>query len=171
MNKTLVIYRSKTGFTERYARWISEALSCDLAAYGDRKQQSFDSYDTILFGGWIHAGRIQGVKWFLSQAPKLEGKKLAIFATGAAPAGSPGVSKAWEQNLTEEERDKIKTFYFQSGLSYERMGLPDRIMMSAFRAMLKKTEGDSEAYRMVQRSFDCASKDAILPLVEFCQES
>ena len=162
MNKTLIVYRSKTGFTERYARWISEALSCDLAAYGDRKQQSFDSYDTILFGGWIHAGKIQGVKWFLSQAPKLEGKKLAIF---------PGVSKAWEQNLTEEERAKIKTFYFQSGLSYERMGLPDRIMMSAFRAMLKKTEGDSEAYRMVQRSFDCASKDAILPLVEFCRES
>ena len=27
--KTIVIYNSKTGFTKRYAEWISEALSCE----------------------------------------------------------------------------------------------------------------------------------------------
>lgn len=31
--KILVIYLSKTGFTERYARWIGQALPCDLVPY------------------------------------------------------------------------------------------------------------------------------------------
>ena len=31
MKKVLVLYKSKTGFSERYARWIAEDLQCDLA--------------------------------------------------------------------------------------------------------------------------------------------
>ena len=28
--KILLIYKSKTGFTEKYARWISEEINCDV---------------------------------------------------------------------------------------------------------------------------------------------
>ena len=28
--KIIVIYKSKTGFTKRYAEWIAEELKCDI---------------------------------------------------------------------------------------------------------------------------------------------
>ncbi len=33
--KTIVIYKSATGFTKKYAQWIAEALSADLFAVAD----------------------------------------------------------------------------------------------------------------------------------------
>ncbi len=36
--KTIVVYKSKYGYTKRYAEWIAEELSCDIkenAAFSD----------------------------------------------------------------------------------------------------------------------------------------
>lgn len=59
----------------------------------------------------------------------------------------------------------------QSGLCYEKMSRVDKILMAFFRFMLKKTEGKSEAYKMVQNSYDYATKDSIKPLVEYCKKN
>lgn len=69
-NKSLIIYKSKTGFTERFAEWICEELSCDMISY--------------------------------------------------------------KENFTDEEWAKIKVFYMQSGLCYEKMGIGDKLMMAIF---------------------------------------
>lgn len=46
MSKTVVIYKSKTGFAKKYAQWISEELHCDLMENNGLKlsdQQFFNS--------------------------------------------------------------------------------------------------------------------------------
>lgn len=165
--KTLVLYKSKTGFTKRYAEWIAQALSADLVPYEKRKQYVLDEYDTVLYGGGFHAGLIGGIGWFKKQLPSLSDKKVVVFATGASPAESEEVPKALAQNFTGDERDRIDVFYLQSGLCYEKMGAIDKLFMKVFRSMLKKAEGEqSEAYRMVQCSYDISSKDFIQPVVD-----
>lgn len=166
-NRTLVIYKSKTGFTERYAQWICDELGGDKVAYKERKTICFDNYDTVIFGSSFHAGMISGVKWFKGKMKELERKTTIVFATGATPSNAPDIQKALRQNFSEEEWNKIKVYYMQSGLCYEKMGLGAKLMMAVFRKMLKKTEGESEAYKMVQHSYDHASKEFILPLVEY----
>ena len=41
MNKAIVIYSSKTGFTRKYAKWICDALDADILEFNDRNRVYF----------------------------------------------------------------------------------------------------------------------------------
>lgn len=53
--KVAVIYNSQTGFTKKYAEWISEATGADCLELKVAKKQDFDRYDAIV----SEAGRVQ----------------------------------------------------------------------------------------------------------------
>lgn len=53
MKKVVVIYGSKYGTTEKYAKWISEELNCDLFSYKSIKKDNLLNYDTIIYGGGL----------------------------------------------------------------------------------------------------------------------
>ena len=164
--KAIVIYKSKTGFTARYAQWISEALDCERVDFKDRKSVSFENYDTVIFGSSLRAGLIGGLGGRNKRLPELSDQRVAVFVAGAP---GPAQEAAQRKNLSGDEWTQVKTFYMQSGLNYERMGLLDRTMMSTFRKMMKKKEGeDSEVYKMVAASFDCCDRERIEPLIQFC---
>ncbi len=170
MKKTILIYFSKTGFTKRYAEWITEELSCDLLPFSSRKTVTLSDYDTIIFGSSFHAGMIRELKWFKKILPSLANKKIAVFATGGMPAGASDIDQAFKQNFTKEERDTIRTFYLPGGMCYEKMSFGDKLMMSVFCKMIKKKEGaDSEMYRMISHSYDISDQMLIAPLVEYCR--
>lgn len=61
--KTIVIYNSQTGFTKRYAEWISEEAGAELLALSDAKNKDFSEYETIIFGSWACAGGINKIGW------------------------------------------------------------------------------------------------------------
>lgn len=169
-HKYLIIYKSKTGFTERYAKWICEELSGEMVSYEQRKSICFDSYDTVIFGGGFYAGMISGLKWFKKKLPELNKKEVIVFATGATPSQAADVQKALKQNFTVEEWNAIKVFYMQGGLNYEKMNKKDKVLMAMFRKILKKSEGESEAYKMLQQSYDYTKKEAVYPLLEYCKK-
>lgn len=159
-NRILVIYKSKTGFTEQYAKWIAEELSCDIVSYKDRKKISFENYDMVIYGGGFFAGMISGLGWLKKKFSKLKGKKIVVFATGATAADSPEVEKALKLNFTPEQWDMIKTFYMESGLCFERMGTFSRFIMTKF-----SNSADSPVQNT---SFDHSSKENVYPLIEYC---
>ncbi|MBE5804378.1 MAG: flavodoxin [Clostridiales bacterium] len=167
--KAIVIYQSKTGFTKRYAEWIAVALGCEAKAWKDAQSMSLADYDTLIYGGWFHAGSIVGLKKFLRKAEPL-GKKLAVFAVGAGPAESPDIESSLRRNFTGEQYSRIPAFYMPGGLNYEKMGAVDKAMMAVFRAMVKKQEGEnSQMYQMLCKSYDLADEKYIEPLVEACR--
>lgn len=61
-DNTVVIYNSKTGFTKRYAEWISKELGCECLKLDDAKNRELDEFDTIIFGGWACAGTVSKLK-------------------------------------------------------------------------------------------------------------
>lgn len=173
--KTIVIYKSKTEFTKRYAQWISEELKCDLVSYDKGLKNDFNDYDLVIYGGGIYAGKIGGLKEMkalLENKPKV---KLIVFATGATPAGAEEIiNTTWKGNLTEEELIAVPHFYLQSGLSYEKMGFFDRMLMKAFSKMLSKKEDKSAEEAGTQlaitKSHDISSREYIKPLVQYVRE-
>ena len=167
---TLVIYKSKTGFTERYAKWIAGELFCDMIPYGERKKICFDQYGTVVYGGAFYAGSINGIKWFKEKIPELNGKTLIVFVTGAMQENVPEIEESMKRNFTEEERQKVKLFYMQAGLCYEKMGITDKILMAGLKKMLKKS-GENEMYKQIEKSFDCAEKEKINSLVQYCRDN
>lgn len=101
--KTAVIYNSPTGFTKKYAEWISEAVGADCFELRTAKKQDFDRYDAIVFGGWACAGSISKVSWFKSNIDKWSDKTLIAFCTGGSPAESPEIETFLSNNFSEVE--------------------------------------------------------------------
>ena len=168
VNKTIVIYSSKTGFTRKYAKWICEALDADILEYNDRERVNYAHYDTVIFGGGMYAGKINNIKWFREKLPHLEDKKCVLYVTGAMSKKSPDVLKNIKNNFKPGEWGKFKCFYMQGGLDYDHMDEMDRMMLKAFRYMLKLSKKDERTANMIAKSFDFTSKKDIQPLVDYC---
>lgn len=164
VEKIVVIYKSKTGLTKQYAQWIAESLDCDLFEMKKISGEKLENYDVIIFGGGFYAGKINSLPKFKKMIASVKDKKIIVFATGATPADSKAViRKAMRENFTDEERKKIKVFYFQSGLDYKRMGLKSRLMMKVFSLMLakkkNKTEEEEQMAEAVKHSFIVSRKE------------
>lgn len=166
--KSILIYKSKTGFTEKYANWISEEINCKVVNISAIQKVDFNKYDLIIFGSRIHAGRIDG----LDKIKKFNlGNKLIIFATGATPKETNSIQEVWKNNLSKEELQVIKHFYIPAGLNYEKMGFLDKVMMKMASIMLaKKKDKNTEDIGMqnsIKKSYDISNKSKIKPLVDY----
>jgi len=172
--KAIVIYQSRTGFTERYARWIAEASGADCVPLPEAKKKSMDEYQAIVFGGWACAGGISGLKWFKGNMAQWEGKKLAVFCVGASPSGSPDVEPALRRNFTGAELERVRVFYCPGGLNYGRMSAPSRLMMKVFvstlRAKKGKTEAEQVMVKMLSQSYDISDRKYIEPVAAYLKD-
>lgn len=81
--KTLIVYRTTHGCTERIAREIGARIGgkVDYADLKQKKLPAIKEYDRIIVGGSIHAGQIQHkVKEFCAENRELLlGKELGLF--------------------------------------------------------------------------------------------
>ncbi|MBQ5498936.1 MAG: hypothetical protein IIT73_03995, partial [Treponema sp.] len=79
--KTIVIYTSQTGFTKRYAEWISEASGAECVEFKQAKKIKLSDYDAIIFGSWFMAGGVTKLNWFKNQIAELssESKKIMVY--------------------------------------------------------------------------------------------
>ena len=58
--KIIVVYKSGTGFTKKYANWIAEALNCEAVQLKKVNLNELTNYDVVVYGGWIMAGMVSG---------------------------------------------------------------------------------------------------------------
>lgn len=168
--KTAVIYNSQTGFTKKYAEWISEAAGADCFDLRAAKKQNFDGYEAIVFGGWACAGSISKISWFKSNMDKWSDKTLVVFSTGGCPAGSPEIEAFLNNNFSETERNKIHIFYCPGGFNYEKMSAGSKLMMKMFQKMVgakkEKTDADIEMLKMISHSYDISDRKYIEPIIK-----
>lgn len=171
-NRIVIIYKSRTGFTKKYAEMIAEEIGCTLFDLKDITADTISGFDTIVFGSRLHAGTIEGLKKARKIFVKSEAKHFALFVTGASPNTEKDIlNEMWKNNLTSDEISLLPHFYLQSGLCYEKMSLWDKTMMKIVSIMLKmKKEKDSyeTAFEQaISKSYDISSKEYIMPLVDF----
>lgn len=167
----VVIYKSSTGFTEKYGKWIAEALNCDVISVKEVSDKIIAKYDTVIYGGSIHAGQISGLKKMKNILSQVADKKLIVYATGGAPAAAQAIQDITRVNFTEDELKKSPFYYFQGGLAYEKMNLPNRMLMKAFRSMLEKkkdkTEEEAGMAASLKNSYDNSDRKYIEPLITY----
>ena len=168
--KTAVIYNSQTGFTKKYAEWISEATGADCFDFAVAKKQDFNIYDAVVFGSRVCAGSISKISWFKSNIDKWSDKVLIAFCTGGSPAESPEIEAFLRNNFSEKEREAVSVFYCPGGFCYEKMPIGSKLMMRFFRKMIgakkDKTEAENEMLKMISHSYDISDKKYIEPIVK-----
>ncbi|NMB00900.1 MAG: hypothetical protein GX971_05180 [Firmicutes bacterium] len=168
--KTILVYQSYSGFTKRYAEWIQEELNCTTVPLKEADISKVAEYDIVIFGGGIHASRINGVKFIRSNWETLKTKHLIMFATGATPAEvKEEVDKYREINVPSGSN--IPFFYFQSGLNYKDMRVIDKILMGLAKFVLKtKKDKDSVEQGATATMFephDSSNPIFIKPLIDY----
>ncbi len=163
--KTFIIHNSKTGFTERYARWIAEETGGTLLPYKSCSDAPIGKDDVVIFGSRLHAGRIE----HLDRIKRRFKSRLVVFAVGGVPGDvTDALEKIWAENFTEDERARIPHFYMQGGINYERMGFIDRTMMKTAAKVMSRRQ-DKGFASMIQSSYDISSKEFIKPLVDYVE--
>lgn len=171
-SKMIVIYKSSTGFTQKYAEMIAKRMACTLADYRTVTADMLSRYEIVIFGTRAHAGILDGYKKVQKLFEKSNISKLVVFVTGATPnTATETIEAFWKQNLSAEELAKIPHFYMQSGLCYEKMSLTDRLMMKVAAFMVKnkknKTAQDIEFEQAIKSSYDISSEAYIEPLISY----
>ena len=78
----IVLYESKYGSTERYAKWIAQELNCKISKLSETNIDELKNYDNIIYGGWIHAGKLKGFNKIQENDDKLKNKNLIVFSVG-----------------------------------------------------------------------------------------
>ncbi|KAB3525897.1 flavodoxin domain-containing protein [Alkaliphilus serpentinus] len=174
MESILLIYKSKTGFTKKYVDWITEAITCRVIPLDEMNNADMNTYDIIIYGAGIHAGRIQGLKEFKMKVLSLVSKKIVVFVTGGAPYSEEIFTNIKMNNYSPDELNRFKLFYFQSGLNYEKMGLSDKAMMKIYHKILelKKNRSDIEdgTNKAISGSYDHSSREYIEPLITYLKQ-
>lgn len=174
-NRIVVVYKSSTGFTQKYAEMLAGKIDCTLAVYKDATPELLSGYDIVVFGTRAHAGRIDGFRKMKEMFRKSKAAKFVLFVTGAMPnTARETINAFWRQNFTADEPEQIPHFYMQSGLCYEKMSFSDKLMMKAAAAMIKgkksKSPEEKEFERAIAGSYDISSEIYLQPLTAFLSD-
>ena len=81
--KTIIYYKSNTGFTKEYVDLLAPRIECDeVHEIKKIKNKDIKDADNIVFMGPLRNNVIVGLNKFLKRYEKIENKNIFIFAVG-----------------------------------------------------------------------------------------
>ncbi len=173
--KTMIVYESKRGYTENYAKMISDQLGADIYKFEDVSLETISRYETIIFGGGIYSDQINGIDRFIDLIRNESDKKVVIFGVGMSPIFNEYIDKLYKVNIEDKLQQEIKFFFFRGGVHLDRLSSIERKVLVAF---LKITEIFQESYTAVTTNskhsddvIDFSSPDFITALIQHIEET
>lgn len=171
MERTIVIYKSKYGSTEKYAKWIGEELDCPVKAAKDFARKDFVLYDNIIFGGCVHAGGIMGFDLIKKNMRRLEGKKIVIFAVGLNVMQKETRMELREINFDKNQVKGLTCYYCPGAYDPSVIkGIDSGIMKMMINMLESKkagqvTDEDRQLLQNVLKGADLTDRKYIEPIV------
>ncbi|MEA3343249.1 MAG: flavodoxin domain-containing protein [archaeon] len=168
--KTVVVYKSMSGFTKKYAEWIAQDLRADLSG-AKIDVDKLLKYDNIIYGGSLHAGGISGVNSIKNNLKELRDKNIIIFTTGASPPKESTISEVMDSNFSVEEQKQIQFYYFRGGFDFNKLNFINKILMTLFKLKIQlkrdKTSDEKGMLAAYSKPVDFTKKENIKELLEY----
>ncbi|MGI5998777.1 MAG: flavodoxin domain-containing protein [Lutispora sp.] len=171
MKKVAVVFKSKYGSTEKYAKWIAEDTCAEIFKVSEIKADKLEEFDTIVYCGGLYAGGILGFSFIKNNYYKFYDKKLIVVAVGATLKKDEAIEEIKEQNLTDEMKGNVQIFLLRVGLNYKKMNFIDRLLMFLLikSVKLKKAEElDDDTKGMIAtygQVVDFTNRNTIAPII------
>lgn len=146
----VIIYKSKTGHTERYAKMLSEEL--DIPCYSYKEAKVSDN-DEVIFLSYIYASKIMG----LSKALNKYNIK-AIIAVGAL-----AYSKDYVNTLKQTNNIDKPFFYLRGGIDYNKLNFFFRKFLPIIGKDIAKD--DKELLNLFKNGGDFVTKDSLKDVI------
>ena len=140
--KTIVVYTSRTGFTQQYAEFISYGLNCEYIPLDKAAPFALKEFPLILYGGPVHGGDIEGLDTLRGMARG----RILVFAVGALP--DPEVVRAKLRNANDIPEEDF--FYLEGGMRYDEL-----------------PPGTKRALRLYQHTLEMGNQDNLSPEQRF----
>ncbi len=136
----VVVYTSRYGSAKKYAQWLAGTLNCPALEQKVVTPSALNAYDTVIYGGGVYAGKIAGLKKFLSKLGRDDSKTWVLFMVGMTNPRQSGTYKTIaQQNLPAEWQGKFEAFALQGDILFSQMsGLHRWIMRMPKMAAEKK---------------------------------
>lgn len=139
MSKGIILFQSKYGATERYAKWLQEELGYDCIQTKDAKLNLVLEYDNIILGGGVYASGIAGLSFLKKNIANLKGKKVAVFCAGASPYDEKAIKQVRELHF-KAELCEVPLFYCRGAWNEEAMTFTDRTLCRMLQKSVAKKD-------------------------------
>ena len=141
--KTLIVYTSKYGCTEKAAELLKARMSGEVEVINlsYAKEPSLESYDTVILGGSIYYGKIQKeMTAFVNKAkPKLTHKKVGLFiCAGNKDQAAQELRAAFPEELLQRA---LATEVFGDELQYDKLTLMEKFILRMVKGKEKTGSG------------------------------
>jgi menaquinone-dependent protoporphyrinogen IX oxidase len=170
---TVILYKSKTGYTKKYAQWISEELSADIFDASNFNKKELKNYDIIVYGGAIYGGAVNGFKKIKKEIKKYPEKRAVVFATGASPFSEKAYKEIKAKNIKDEEEKQFQFFYLRGGFNFNGLGFWQKKAMLLYKKMierkdpLKLTEDEKGLLSSYDNPVDFTKKENIKEILDY----
>lgn len=166
-----VVYFSKHGMTEKYARWIAEELNAALIDGKKVKDVELRKYSFVIFGGPIYAGKITGVDLLKQNLFD----HLVVFTVGLSdPVGTDYADL--DKSLQKLKSIPEGIFHFRGGIDYTQLNMGNKLLLKMIINSLKKvpdSELTPENKALIEtygQTVDFSDRTAIEPLVAYVRK-
>ena len=148
----VIIYKSKTGHTKRYARMLSKELNIPCYSY---KYAKASENDEVIFLSYIYASKIMG----LSKILKKYNVKVVIAV------GALAYSKDYLNTLRDANNIKLPFFYLRGGIDYSKLNFFFRKFLPIIGKDIAKD--DKELLNLFKNGGDFVTKNNLEPCINY----
>lgn len=176
MSKGIILYQSKYGATEKYAKWLQEETGFDCMQTKSATSDLLCKYDTILLGGGVYASGIAGLSFFKKNISKLKGKKVLVFCAGASPYDETAIAQIRKLHFKDELSD-VPLVYCRGAWNEETMTFKDRTLCRMLqKAVSKKNPSTYESWEKalmcaIGQKCDWTDKKYLEPVLDFLRQN
>lgn len=192
--RTIVLYTSKYGAAETYARWIAEALGCQALPLAGFSKKELQDYDTVIYGGGVQAGGVRGLepftKWIkgdlklrqmakrgtISEAEAAEigafDRQYYIFAVGISLDSEENRLQLRDINFDKDWLRELPCFFLPGAFDPAKLtGVDKAIIKVATKMFLDKPEAqaaaeDAQVLRYFETGCDLIDRTRTTALIE-----
>ena len=155
MSAGIILYKSKYGTTEKYAKWLSQATGFDCEDVKNFSSAGLENYETVIFGSGIYASHMTGLSFLRKHWEKLQEKDVAVFCVGAAPYEEKDFNELCAENL-RDELSGVPCFYCRGAIDMNTLNFTDRLMCKMLVKAVEKK--DPALYIPIEQALIEASK-------------
>ena len=141
MKNILVIYSSKYGSSEQYARMIEKNIKCKTVKAESITSDMIKSACTLIFIGGIYAGKIRGLDALRKKIHVFNGNNVILVAVGASPYDESSV-KMLRKKCVNGFPEGTAFFYARGAYNEKAMTFTDLTMCRMLRKSISKKAPD-----------------------------
>lgn len=137
--KGIILYSSRYGSTEKYARWLAEATGFPCRETKAAGREDIEGCDTVILGGGVYASGIAGLSFLKRNLRTLEGKQVLVFCVGASPYDEKALEEIRERAMTGPLCE-VPLFYCRGAWNKEKMTFRDRALCTLLQKAVDKKD-------------------------------